>query len=286
MSYAEMKDEFDRYQRLLNDWNQGKGDAGESSSEPQAPSSQSSAKPATGRPRARLRSAAETSDKDGRFPKGTILVLDDEELVVYRRPMGGEPYDMVYSLLADGKVRIEAVQLDEHEISELGVLPATELKRLQTKMLWTHAQVVDNCAREEDKERIPEPACAEDEAPPQAAPRPAPTPRANDTVDEMMDNESASVVEPPRPSGPKKLKIRRGQRLRLKFGDRAWDAVYWGKDSTGTVVAHNTHDRWTLMHLDLNRFKESMVVDPKPDDEIIASITQSLNTAQRDMDED
>jgi hypothetical protein len=200
-------------------------------------------------------------------------------MVVYRRPMAGEPYDMVYSLLADGKVRIEAVQMEDHQVGVLGLLPEVDLKRLQSAMTWTRALIAERCTKPEDRDRIPEPAVdGTESAPPKSS---SPPPRSSPaTPPPKVEREAAP--EPEASSAPHKTTIRRGQRVRLKFGDRSWDAVYWGKDNVGTVVAHNTHNQWTLMHLDLNRFKESMVVDPQPDDKLIQSIRESLNTAQRE----
>ena len=49
--------------------------------------------------------------------------------------------------------------------------------------------------------------------------------------------------------------------------NRAWEAVYWGRDEQGPVIAHNTSGQWTLMHLDLDRFASSIEflgdLDPK-----------------------
>jgi hypothetical protein len=62
-----------------------------------------------------------------------------------------------------------------------------------------------------------------------------------------------------RPEEPEKPALTRGRELTIEFGpSQKWKAVYWGKDELGHVVAHNTHDEWSLMHLDLNRFKDNI----------------------------
>jgi hypothetical protein len=66
---------------------------------------------------------------------------------------------------------------------------------------------------------------------------------------------------------------RRGQCLAIKFGKKgeAWDAIYWGRDQQGTVVAHDTNGHWTLMHLDLSRFRDKVTRgDLLTDDELCA----------------
>src|SRR5438105_1410790 len=99
-----MKEDFERYQRLLQEWNAGsepqsKSDPPKTSS--QGMNSSAASGPGTDRPRVKL-APTPGAEEPGRFPGGTILCLDDSELVVYRRPVKDQPYDMVYSLLTDG----------------------------------------------------------------------------------------------------------------------------------------------------------------------------------------
>ncbi|MBI3737286.1 hypothetical protein HY256_12340 [Candidatus Sumerlaeota bacterium] len=217
---------------------------------------------------------------EGKFPSGTILAIDDEELVIYRRPVAGQPYDMVYSLLFDGTVKIEAVELGKHQVFEMGCLPPNEFKTLQTRMKWNKALVAVGCRNREDAERIPEPtgAAALTPIPPTVTP-PSPTDRIASTprggvVNNLTRGETVARADQPQES----KKIRRGQRITLKFGDKSWEAVYWGRDQKGPVVAHNTHRRWSLMHLDLNRFKESMIADSDPDPHLVEEIMRDLST--------
>jgi hypothetical protein len=224
------------------------------------------------RGRAKLAPAPAEETAEGAHPNGTLLCLDDEELVIYRRPVSGQSYDMVYSLLADGSVKIEAVELAKHHVSVLGQMPSLEMKTLQTGMRWNRALVAPGCLNAADAGRIPEPdgatATAPSPQPPQKESRSAPA--AN-----QPPLETASRVEPP-PGSEGKTKIRRGQRLALKFGDKTWEAVYWGQDQKGTVVAHSTHKRWSLMHLDLSRFKETMILQGEPDPQLVDEIMQEL----------
>lgn len=239
----------------------------------------------SGQPRAKLVRPVVEEAEDGRYPKGAILCLNDEELVIYRRPVAGKAYDMVYSLLSDGSVKIEGINFEDNNVVELGQLSPAHLKKLQTEMRWTRDLVAYNCFRLEDSERIPEPAGTVPESgyakPPmenRAEERPAPEPKNG-------PQKPAATSSAPRPAadeetGSGKQRVRRGQRITIKFGDRMWDAVYWGMDQKGTVVAHSTHGHWTLMHLDLNRFKETMVVASEPDPALIKQITNDLQAAK------
>ena len=71
--------------------------------------------------------------------------------------------------------------------------------------------------------------------------------------------------------------------MRISFGPgKSWDAVYWGRDLLGHVLAHRTHKEWALMHLDLKRFKDTIELGEFLDDEEIASIQRDImNTQER-----
>jgi hypothetical protein len=68
----------------------------------------------------------------------------------------------------------------------------------------------------------------------------------------------------------------RGQALRINVAGRVWEAVYWAKDEMGHVVAHCTNRKWALMHLDLNRFADSMELGEIKAPEEIEEIQRQL----------
>ena len=75
--------------------------------------------------------------------------------------------------------------------------------------------------------------------------------------------------------------VTRGRRVLIHFGPgKAWEAVYWGQDDQGAVVAHRTHNRWSLMHLDLARFRDTMEVGEELDAEEIADVERDLAAAK------
>src|SRR5690606_12812396 len=140
--------------------------------------------------------------------------------------VAGKPLDMVYSLLADGAVKIDAVDLVDARVEEIGQLPPGILKTLQADMRWTRKMLAPHCFVPEDAERIPDP----DEAAGGAGATSAPSanqygvqaaagaPRVGDTevpqaaFDKAIQQESAvRIVEEPQAT-PGKIKIRRGQR--------------------------------------------------------------------------
>ena len=129
MTYPSMDEEYDRYKRLLEDWDQARAEGPKPKpipkpmakpAEPEEPIAPKR-KVDRERPRAKMVRRSAPEPAEGRYPKGTILCLDDEELVIYRRPVSGKDCDMVYSLLADGSAKIEGLELAEYEIEKLGL---------------------------------------------------------------------------------------------------------------------------------------------------------------------
>lgn len=227
-------------------------------------------------------------ETEGRFSSGSILCLNDEELVIYRRPVTGKPLDMVYSLLADGAVKIDGLDFNNYRVEEIGQIPPGHLKTLQAKMRWTRKMLAPHCFMPEDAERIPDP---DAEFGNNSSHQPRGETVGNtdvpqNTFNKAIQQESAIRVEPDeeddqqKPQG--KIRIRRGQMIQIKMGYNNWEAVYWGRDSKGSVVAHNTHNHWQLMHFDLARYKDSMTLSPEPDTLLIEQISADLSTKQRE----
>lgn len=285
-----MNDDLERYRKLLEDW-QVQKPAPKPRREPRSPAAQEVPLRSSSGGAGRARMTRRPEEDGGRFPIGTILCLDDEEMVVYRRAVADKSYDMVYSLLSDGSVKIEGVDIGSHQVDELGVMQSRDLRTLQSDMRWTRDLIAFNCSREEDSDRIPDPAVEPPKAKPAAqtrAPEPKskPAPKkvrsAGDPIEQLTESEGAGRVVEDEPESKEKgkVKIRRGSSFTIKFGDRMWNAIYWGMDGRGTVVAHKTHGHWTLMHLDLNRFKESLVVKPGIDEKLVSEISADLKATQ------
>lgn len=294
MSAAKMNEEVERYKRLLDDWDRGKSGGkiarGESPiSKPSKPTA-----PPKSSGRAKLKRPAAAEEDSGRFSKGAILCLDDEELLVYRRPVTGETYDMVYSLLATGEVKIESVELGERKVEVLGQLSSADLKNLQEEMHWSHGLIAGHCECPDARERIPSPGASKSTIRPTAVGRPSPAGRptptrpprrsqngeSNAMVNGLMAQEGAARVVDDSKLPQTKVSIRRGQMVTLRINGQKWEAVYWGKDKKGTVVAHRTHNHWALMHLDLARYKNSISVTGEPDECLMDQISAELKAAK------
>lgn len=161
------------------------------------------------------------------YELGTILHLEDGSLGVYKGPISGKEYHLVYHLRPDGKVEAEGIYLSAYRCEALGKVPYNVVQEMQRTMRWYRDSIVAHLSSEEQKRLVPflSPGRPKTEA-----------------------------IEPLK----KKETLERGRRMKIGFGDRAWEAVYWGSDELGQIVAHDTHKNWTLMHLNLGRFGDSL----------------------------
>ncbi|MEN6625111.1 MAG: hypothetical protein ABFD69_02665 [Candidatus Sumerlaeia bacterium] len=260
------REDVDRYEKLLNDWR------------PSPPKRQSG----IGLTTAHAESITPVNEEPPEYQAGpavhapgAILCIGDRTLVVYKQSVPDKGYDLVYTLLPGGSIKLQGVALSGHAVQEIGSIGQPEFNQLQGTMRWNRDLIVFHCYRYEDVARIPAaPSAAAEASPaPSYTPEPPPVRPAPAAQPAMM----SQPVPPPPPEDPRKS-LKRGQRLQVRFGNKTWDAVYWGQDDQGQVVAHQTYNNWSLMHLDLDRFAGSnMLVDPNIDDNLVRTIEQGLN---------
>lgn len=263
------REEVDRYEKLLNDWRPGAPAGKRRSSVGLTTAHNESITPIHEEP------------VDYRVPAvhapGAILSLGEHTLVIYKQSVPDKGYDLVYTLLPGGTMKLQGVALSGHAAQEIGSIGQPYFDQLQTTMHWNRDLIVFHCYRYEDVAKIPAaPSAAPDATPQPSKPEPqpvrtaAPQPAYQPTI-------ATQPVPPPPPEDPRK-NLKRGQRIQVRFGQKAWDAVYWGQDDQGQVVAHQTYNNWSLMHLDLDRFSGSnMMVDPNIDEQLVRTIEQGLN---------
>jgi hypothetical protein len=56
------------------------------------------------------------------------------------------------------------------------------------------------------------------------------------------------------------LLLERGRRIVVKSPGRSWEAVYWGEDEGGDIVACRMGQHWQFVHFNVLQFAESLVV--------------------------
>ncbi len=176
-------------------------------------------------------------DEKGLLLEGTIIAFEEGGMGIFHKTLPQKDYDVVYMLAEDGTAKPQGMPLYNYDILPVGRMDRRHLGLIMQAGAWERDLIVFNLARYEDRDKIPH-YTGEMEAPTEQAARPDPR-----EMKAQGDEE----------------KLVRGRELSIAFGpDKTWTAVYWGKDELGDVVAHKTHGKWALMHLELDRFQNSM----------------------------
>ena len=260
-------EDVDRYEKLLKDWRPGRPRGPGPAKPSDRPLRDDMFRPDSGdmyRPGAQG-SDAQANPRSAAYNPGSILRLQDRTVVIYKQPVPEKGYHLVYTLIPGGTLKLQGVALEGYQVEEIGSIGQPQFDQLQQAMVWTRDLLVFHCYRYEDVDRIPQrpevPETGAEPGPAATAASPAPSSPSN-------GRQSAEAkVEP----------LRRGQRLQVRFGAKSWDAVYWGQDSQGHVVAHQTFNKWALMHLELDRFGGNVQIDPTVDEEVIGQIEENIN---------
>ncbi|MDX2177212.1 MAG: hypothetical protein SF028_12165 [Candidatus Sumerlaeia bacterium] len=178
-----------------------------------------------------LRREVVATGPGGAYLTGTILFFEDETIAVYRGKMKDRDYDLVYALTPSGRVKPQGIPIANYDVRAIGRIAPNYLDHLATNLRWERDLVIFHLLDYEDVRLIPE------------------------VFESGGESKSSSAVPLPNfTTPPPEQLLVRGRRVSIKFGSTGWEAVYWGKDELGSIVAHRTHERWALMHLDLKRF--------------------------------
>ena len=196
----------------------------------------------------------------------------------------------------NGGVKTQGIALEGYTVDEVGSLSAPALRDLLRKMRWTRDMIVFHCYSYEDVLKLPamDPATKKDapimqeaeaqeplaqqqtEVPPPCA-APSSTPVLTQAATEPPPSQTDTAI-PSKDESSGNGALRRGQHLKIKFGDKLWEAIYWGHDNKGHVVAHRTCDQWSLMHLDIERFGHDMTAVEEVNMGLLKQIEQNLVT--------
>ncbi|MCX7011920.1 MAG: hypothetical protein NTW86_05030 [Candidatus Sumerlaeota bacterium] len=185
------------------------------------------------------RAAAEDKayDRQGKlpYPPGTVVRMGNEVGII-KEEISNREYDLVYLLCADGRIEPRGVTLYSYDLERLGRLPREELNRISKRQFWDRDRLIYYL---------------DDISFARGIPLIVPKGEA-----ESASTRLAQTRSEPHDDGHSLL---RGRRLSIVYGDKSWEAIYWGQDEEGPIVAHAFGpDEWELMRLDLNRFGDSL----------------------------
>lgn len=188
-------------------------------------------------------------------PRGTLLHLSTGQVVVHLGDGSDRPHQRVYLLEADGGVALKRISLFESfEFRRIGMLHERDLHSLAETASWDRDLIVFHLDALDDRALLP--------GSPSRGPRTASRGPASESQAGRREEGEA---------------LRRGQRFEIEFKPgRAWEAVYWGRDNQGTVVAHRTEGEWKLMHMELDRYRQSLrpgaALEPREQEEIVEAL--------------
>lgn len=200
---------------------------------------------------------------DGSFPVGTILLFDDNTIGIYKEKRPEKEYEVILMLNPDGGVVPQGIALLHYDVRSVGCLPPEFLMRLIRRKTWVRDEIIFHLKAFDYCQNVPEP-------------RPgAMEERRSPSSDQNL---SQMVRKLPANQGEEKKRLVTGREIGISFGPgQEWKAIYWGEDELGTVLAHRTNERWALMHLDLRRFKESLVLGELASPEVMKQIRDEIS---------
>lgn len=191
--------------------------------------------------------------QSGSYPVGTILLFEDETIGIFKSVQKDKDYELIYLLQPDGRVAPQGMALFSYEVRAIGELPPEFVDRMGRTNRWERDVIVFHLSHFDYCALIPHPAGMDSRV----------------TSGSGVPKISLAALESPQ--------LERGRFIRVSFGKgQEWHAVYWGEDELGTIVAHDTNRKWTLMHLDLKRFQDSLVIGEMAAPEVKAAISRDV----------
>ncbi len=204
-------------------------------------------------------------DEGGNLIPGTILLFEDGTVGVFKESVPSKDYDIVYTLKETGRVTPQGIPLYNYDVDPIGRLTQGCFDQLVRTGRWERDMIIFHLLKYKDRVHVPRISEAE------------PRPSSGDSITHVpMNMLNASEAAHSQKESEDEPAFKRGRRLTIQFGDQKWEAIYWGKDELGHVVAHHTHGKWALMHLDLARFKDSITLHDTVDNEKMQEIARDF----------
>lgn len=233
-----------------------------------------------------------SADEQQELVPGVIMRFDDGSVAIYKDAVSGKDYALFYFLEPNGVLVPQGIFLDQYESQRIGQLPPDLFEAMIRMRRWDRDAVIYHLDRFEFAGHIRAisvaqpmkveggegyPPIHERQTPRQASPTVSPPPRAIPETAEPKAPEAPPVYEPELPPPPPRSLLERGRVIRISVAPgKVWEAVYWTSDELGPIVAHDTNREWSLMHLDLSRFKDAIEYGELLSDEELEQIEESL----------
>lgn len=203
--------------------------------------------------------------------EGSILAFANRDVAIFHRDVPAKNYQVILLLHSDGSISPEGVNLlSSTDFRKIGQLPTAHIGQLLNTLTWDRDHIVFHLDDYRHVNLIPK---RDSSVAPETRSRPEPVREAEWPAPKPQ----APAPLPAEEQRRLKNLLVRGRRFRIIHGrGREWEAVYWCEDEKGSVVAHKTQGVWSLMHLDLKRFKDNMVLLDAVSDEEEIEIEKAL----------
>lgn len=255
-------------------WNKPKsGSASAPAPEPQKPAPQ---QPVPARPITQVGHQARITPSPG-MEAGAVMRFDDDSVAVYRDAVSGKDYALFYFLEPGGVLAPRGIFVQQYEFQRIGKIPEALLEQMCSANRWDRDAVIFHLDKFEYAAYIRR---LDNRTPnPDAVVQSRPAPAAPKTETQVPLRPRPEVR--PQPAPPERDPLERGRVIRINVAGKVWEAVYWTTDQIGAIVAHDTNREWSLMHLNLTRFKDSLEYGDLLSLEKLNEIEASLARSQK-----
>lgn len=186
---------------------------------------------------------------------GDIIAFSDGSVGIARNPSYEDSTTMFYFLWDDGTINPIEIFLKYYSFQKVGTLPEYLFAEQRNDGKWNRDMIVFHLGDYEYvrllNELKPHTKLTSDKAVESEPTKPT-SPHETESAAQESDDSSPALTS------PSAHDLARGQKIRINFSGKAWEAVYWDGGEHEAVLAHQTHGNWALMRLDLDRFTESL----------------------------
>jgi hypothetical protein len=213
-----------------------------------------------------LRTETSNGANSSALQSGDLLRLDDDSIGIYKDAVSGKDYALLYFLEPNGILAPRGIFLEQYETQRIGKIPENIFEQMRMTGRWDRDAVIFHL---EKFEFAPFVRRVENRTP------------ADQVRRSSTGNSRPAITSgrQPTPVPVERDPLERGRVIRINVAGKVWESVYWTKDEIGAIVAHDTNREWSLMHLDLSRFKDSIEYGELLDPEKLSEIEQSLSRA-------
>lgn len=214
--------------------------------------------------------------KTGTYEEGTIIRFEDGTIAIYISEVPGKEYEIIYCLNESGRVEPRGIALYSMKHTVLGKLPEERVKHIKSKMRWMREEIIYYLDKFEYIHLIPQINYCESTVTTPVEEKTlihtnsGVTTRQSTTVEKETEKENQR-------SDTQAPTLVRGRKIKINYGNRSWEAVYWGADQYGPIVAHKTSGKWELMHLDFSRFADKIEYGEIIPSNVMAEIQDAFN---------